>query len=194
MFRADKQILFPFYPLYPLCPAGLWTVEGTSGAKPQRYGENMQTPASWSPDLDWKPSVPTTESISQLVLSDYITVFTLFTECTRWRRTSTQSERVHTHTHTHTHIQHSENDRSSCWRDLEVMLDRNTEEKNKFFNPGGCLRCELVDHMVIKVFKCFPQRVFVRTTKTESDLLYMCVMGFYIRNVLIILHLFHSEV
>lgn len=62
-------------------------------------------------------------------------------------------------THTRTHIQHSENDRSSCWRDLEVMLDHNTEEKNKFFNPGGCLSCELLDHMVIQGYECFPQCV-----------------------------------
>ena len=62
--------------------------------------------------------------------------------------------RVHTQTHTNTHT-HCENDRSSCWRDLEVMLDHNTEEKNKFFNPGGCLRCELLDHMVTQGYECF---------------------------------------
>lgn len=58
------------------------------------------------------------------------------------------------------HISHSENDGSSCRRDLRVMLDNNAEGggENKFFNSGGCgggcwgeggrLGCELADHMV----------------------------------------------
>jgi len=101
----------------------------------------------------------------------------------------TDYQRGFTHSLSHTHIKHGENDRSSCWHDPEVMLDHNTEEKNKFLNPGGCLRCELLDHMVVQGCECFLQCVYVcvcvcvcvrvrKKVKTEDELLCMCAMRF----------------
>lgn len=56
------------------------------------------------------------------------------------------------------------------------MLDHNTEEKNKFFNPGGCLRCELMDHMVIQGYECFPQCVCLSENHKDREwfTMYVC--------------------
>lgn len=67
------------------------------------------------------------------------------------------------------------------------MLDHNTEEKNKFFNPGGCLSCELLDHMVTQGYECFPQCVCVCVWEQERK----WVTVFVSNEVLEMFYLFH---
>lgn len=60
------------------------------------------------------------------------------------------------------------------------MLDHNTEVKNKFFNPGGCLRSELLDHMVIQRCKCLPQFVGLFESNNEREYVWLGLVKSFI--------------
>ena len=93
----------PFY----TCLACLCTVEGTSGANPHTHGENMQTLGSWSEVKTFCANHRVTTTTLQLQYN-YVTIYTLFTECTQTNSNGTNggAETITkgSHKHTHTHL------------------------------------------------------------------------------------------
>lgn len=75
----------------------------------------------------------------------------------RWKRrqqSSSKTQKHNTHTHTFNTARMTGAAagviRGSCW------ITTRRGEKNKFFNPGGCLGCELLDHMASAPLGVFP--------------------------------------
>lgn len=88
-------------------------------------------------------------------------------------------DRVHTHAHTHTNID------LTLWEWQKQLLAWTGGHvrsqhwgKNKFFNPGGCLRCELLDHMALQGYEHFPRYVCLCENKKQRMSVCLCAWLF----------------